>query len=120
MPTIERLSAITLATHDMARAVAFYRSIGFRLAKGGADAAFTTLSAGEDALNLILTAPDVPLAWWGRVIFFVDDVDAMHRAVSDAGYRPDFAPSDAPWGKRYFHVTDPDGHEISFARPLPA
>jgi uncharacterized glyoxalase superfamily protein PhnB len=28
------------------------------------------------------------------------------------------APSDAPWGERYFHVTDPDGHELSFARPL--
>ncbi|WP_211228893.1 VOC family protein [Thalassobaculum salexigens] len=118
MAKIEKLSAITLATHDMARSVAFYRSIGFDVAKGGETAAFTTLAAGEDALNLILAAPDVPLRWWGRVILFVDDVDAMHRAVVDAGYSPDFAPSDAPWGERYFHVTDPDGHEISFARPL--
>jgi uncharacterized glyoxalase superfamily protein PhnB len=27
-------------------------------------------------------------------------------------------PADAPWGERYFHVRDPDGHELSFARPL--
>ena len=27
--TIESLSAVTLATHDMARAVRFYRSLGF-------------------------------------------------------------------------------------------
>ena len=28
------------------------------------------------------------------------------------------APADAPWGERYFHVLDPDGHELSFARLL--
>ncbi|MHC4164482.1 MAG: VOC family protein, partial [Planctomycetota bacterium] len=28
------------------------------------------------------------------------------------------APADAEWGERYFHITDPDGHELSFARPL--
>jgi uncharacterized glyoxalase superfamily protein PhnB len=22
------------------------------------------------------------------------------------------------WGERFFHVTDPDGHELSFAWPL--
>jgi uncharacterized glyoxalase superfamily protein PhnB len=27
-------------------------------------------------------------------------------------------PHDAEWGERYFHVTDPDGHELSFAWPL--
>jgi uncharacterized glyoxalase superfamily protein PhnB len=27
-------------------------------------------------------------------------------------------PRDAEWGERFFHVTDPDGHEISFAWPL--
>ena len=31
---------------------------------------------------------------------------------------PDFAPRDAVWGERYFHITDPDGHELSFARRL--
>ena len=35
-----------------------------------------------------------------------------------AGYRPDTAPRDAEWGERFFHVTDPDGHELSFAKPL--
>jgi uncharacterized glyoxalase superfamily protein PhnB len=28
------------------------------------------------------------------------------------------APADAIWGERYFHITDPDGHEISFAMLL--
>jgi len=29
------------------------------------------------------------------------------------------SPRDAAWGERFFHVTDPDGHELSFAEPLP-
>ena len=53
-----------------------------------------------------------------RIIFYVDDVDAMHRHVLTQGLRPEAGPRDAPWGERYFHVTDPDGHSLSFARPL--
>jgi uncharacterized glyoxalase superfamily protein PhnB len=55
---------------------------------------------------------------WGRVILWVDDVDAAYSRVIAAGGVPDAAPADAPWGERYFHVRDPDGHELSFARPL--
>jgi hypothetical protein len=38
--------------------------------------------------------------------------------VVAAGYRPDTAPGDAKGGERFFHLTDPDGHELSFAWPL--
>jgi uncharacterized glyoxalase superfamily protein PhnB len=34
------------------------------------------------------------------------------------GYRIEAPPRDAEWGERFFHVTDPDGHEVSFAWPL--
>jgi uncharacterized glyoxalase superfamily protein PhnB len=51
------------------------------------------------------------------VIFWVDDVDAMHDRTLAAGADPTGPPADAPWGERYFHVRDPDGHELSFARP---
>jgi len=27
-------------------------------------------------------------------------------------------PHDGEWGERFFHLIDPDGHELSFARPL--
>jgi hypothetical protein len=33
--------------------------------------------------------------------------------------KPDTTPADAPWDERFFHLTDPGGHELSFARPLP-
>ena len=52
------------------------------------------------------------------MIFYVADVDALHARVVANGYQPDTLPRDAEWGERFFHVTDPDGHELSFARPL--
>jgi uncharacterized glyoxalase superfamily protein PhnB len=48
----------------------------------------------------------------------VDDVDAMYQRVRATGPLPLTAPADAPWGERYIHVHDPDGHELSFAKPL--
>lgn len=115
---LECVSAITLATHDMARSVAFYAALGFTLKYGGPAASFTSFYAGSGYLNLTLTSAERTWSWWGRAIFYVDDVDAHHALAVSAGLNPAFAPRDASWGERYFHITDPDGHEISFARPL--
>jgi catechol 2,3-dioxygenase-like lactoylglutathione lyase family enzyme len=115
--TVRRISAVTLAVRDMARSVGFYRLLGLRLLYGGEGAPFTSFAAGEGFLNLI-ASPDFDGRWWGRVILHVDDVDALHAAAVRAGLRPEAAPRDAPWGERFFHLRDPDGHELSFARPL--
>ena len=42
----------------------------------------------------------------------------MYERALRAGLEPSPLPRDAEWGERYFHLTDPDGHELSFARPL--
>jgi catechol-2,3-dioxygenase len=42
----ETISALTLATHDMARAVTFYQALGFALKFGGPEAAFTSFHVG--------------------------------------------------------------------------
>jgi catechol 2,3-dioxygenase-like lactoylglutathione lyase family enzyme len=116
---IESISAITLATHDMGRAVRFYSALGFTVRYGGEGAAFTSLVAGSSCLNLIAQPANMQWSWWGRVIFYVSDVDAMFQRAVGHGLRPQAAPRDASWGERFFHLTDPDGHELSFARPLP-
>ncbi|MGA7779510.1 MAG: VOC family protein [Paraburkholderia sp.] len=116
-PRIESLSAITLATHDMARAVPFYEALGFPLQFGGPQETFSSFAFGPSYLNLIADARG-SINWWGRVIIYVSDVDALYQKALAAGLQPEFAPSDAPWGERYFHITDPDGHELSFAKPL--
>ncbi|WP_250474323.1 VOC family protein [Caballeronia sp. GAFFF1] len=111
------LSAVALATHDMARAVGFYQALGFRIVHGGANEAFTSFALGDSYLN-ITSETHGPITWWGRIILYVSDVDAFYRKVKALGIEPQFAPRDAPWNERYFHLTDPDGHELSFARPL--
>lgn len=116
---IESLSAVTLATADMARSCAFYGALGFEVLFGGPAEPFTTYRAGQGFLNVQVDPSGVPAGRiWGRVIFWVDDVDAMHARSVAAGFEPEMAPSDAPWGERYFHLRDPDGHELSFARRL--
>jgi uncharacterized glyoxalase superfamily protein PhnB len=117
---IEGLSALTLATHDMRRAVRFYRMLGFAMLYGGEDAQFTSFRAGGNYLNLIAAPAERQWSWWGRAIFYVADVDALYASLVAAGISPQAPPRDAPWGERFFHVTDPDGHELSFAKPLKA
>ena len=118
--TITGISAVTLATHDMARAVRFYRFLGFVLLYGGEDASFTSFRAGDNFLNLIAAPAGRQWSWWGRLILYHADVDGLYRRLVAAGYRPEAAPRDAEWGERFFHIVDPDGHELSFAWPLPA
>jgi catechol 2,3-dioxygenase-like lactoylglutathione lyase family enzyme len=116
---IESISAVTLAVSDMRRSVDFYGAMGFDRLSGGAEVAFTTFAVGAGYLNLQLDPDHAPIAAiWGRVVFYVDDVDAAHERALAAGLSPTTTPADAPWGERYFHVRDPDGHELSFARLL--
>ena len=116
---VESISAVTLVTSDMRASVHFYEALGFSALYGGPEAAFTSFAVGTGFLNL-QHAPAPAARWrgWGRIVFWVDDVDEMHARVLAAGATPSTEPADAPWGERYFHVDDPDGHELSFARPL--
>ena len=109
---IQSISAVTLATHHMARAVRFYLTLGFVLRYGGERASFTSFAAGPGYLNLVAAAPAAEWSWWGRTIFYVADVDALYDRAVNAGLRPSFPPRDAEWGERYFHISDPDGHEL--------
>ncbi len=101
----------------MVASVEFYVALGFGVAYGGPEEPFTSLTIGSNFVNL-QRAGHVPGTNWGRVIFHVDDPDAVHAIALAAGYTAETEPADAPWGERYFHIHDPDGHELSFARRL--
>ena len=126
--SVQSISAITLAVADMARSVDFYRNkVGMEVLYGGATASFTSFKVGAGYLNLTLNPntgnpntgnPDNTATKWGRLIFHVDDVDALYQQLVQAGLTPSTMPADASWGERYFHIDDPDSHELSFAKPL--
>jgi catechol 2,3-dioxygenase-like lactoylglutathione lyase family enzyme len=113
------INAVTLLTADMATSCAFYEGLGFERVVGGPDTPFTTYRVGPGFLNVQFDPAHAPVAAiWGRVIFWVADVDAMYERARAQGAVPEMPPSDAPWGERYFHLRDPDGHELSFAKLL--
>lgn len=117
---IEALSAVTLLTRDLPRAMRFYESLGFRLRSGDAQSRLVSYRAGESCLNLLADGAGPAGPMWGRVIFHVADVDRMYARALQLGLAPEAPPRDAPWGERFFHLRDPDGHELSFAKPIPA
>ena len=114
---VDRISAVTLKIRDMARSVHFYNEIlGMEVIYGGKHAPFTSLRTArtQDAiLNLEQGAGDR----WGRMIFHVEDVDELWQYLKAREFNAP-KPRDAAWGERYFHLYDPDGHELSFAKPL--
>jgi catechol 2,3-dioxygenase-like lactoylglutathione lyase family enzyme len=115
---IEQISAVTLMTADMAKAVEFYTAMGFELKYGGPEASFTSFTAGDGYVNLELRHAYSAGPLWGRVVFYVSDVDACFDRARGHGFEPSTTPRDAEWGERYFHISDPDGNELSFARPI--
>jgi len=117
-PTIEKISAITFRVSNMKPSVQFYRNVlGMELLYGGEHASFSSLRA-SDSESAVLNLEQGTVSQWGRLIFHVTDVDAFWAHLNEKGFNPE-TPRDASWGERYFHMLDPDGQELSFAKPLP-
>ena len=115
---IERISAVTLGVRDMAASVQFYRDVlGLELLYGGERAGFSSLRTKDTQSAILNLEEGHAVTRWGRLIFHVTDVDACWAHLKENGFQPE-SPRDASWGERYFHMADPDGHELSFARPI--
>jgi catechol 2,3-dioxygenase-like lactoylglutathione lyase family enzyme len=115
---IEKISAVTLKVADMTVAVRFYRDVlGMEVIYGGDDTYFSSLRTKEEKGPILNLEQGPSVIGWGRLIFYVTDVDAIWAYLQEKGFHPE-SPQDASWGERYFHMPDPDGHELSFARPL--
>lgn len=138
MDNIIRISAITLRISEMRRSCNFYCHIpGFKLVYGGSiDDSFSTFQIGSIKpyvyLNLVLIADndsthlgndEIDRRYFGRIIFHVDDVDKLYlyfRNNEKISKTICFEqpPRDAPGGERYFQIREPDGYELSFAKPI--
>jgi len=116
--TVKRISAVTFRVSNMHASVHFYRDVlGMEVLYGGDGAGFSSLRAKETHSAILNLELGETVTRWGRLIFHVADVDEIWRHLIELGFRPE-RPRDASWGERYFHMRDPDGHELSFAWPL--
>ena len=124
---VSKISAITLRISDMKKSVNFYSRIpNFKIVYGGSDSQFTSFlidDASKSYLNLRINEVSAEATHWGRIIFYVDDVDELFdymkndETISRLG-NLESKPVDAAWGERFFHVLDPDGYKLSFAIPI--
>ena len=116
--SVERISAVTFRVSDMQASVHFYRDVlGMEVLYGGERSSFSSLRAKETDSAILNLELGESAARWGRLIFYVANVDGAWKHLTESGFKPE-RPQDAPWGERYFHLHDPDGHELSFAQPL--
>ena len=115
---IEKISAVTFRVSDMPLSVRFYKDVlGMEIVFGGKDNSFSSLRATDGSMPILNLEQGHSVPDWGRMIFYVADVDAFWEFLRGKGLQPE-RPRDASWGERYFHMPDPDGHELSFARPI--
>jgi len=82
-----------------------------------AETTFSSLQARDADSAILNLEQGERVNGWGRLIFHVADADALWRRFNELGFEPE-KPQNASWGERYFHLLDPDGHALSFARPL--
>ena len=115
---IEKISAVTLTVASMRDSLRFYRDVlGMEIVHGGEDGCFSSLRAKDVEDPILNLEQGRSVIRWGRMIFYVADVDGFWAYLRGRGFHPE-SPRDASWGERYFHMPDPDGHELSFARPI--
>jgi catechol 2,3-dioxygenase-like lactoylglutathione lyase family enzyme len=118
VPRVEKISAVTFQVTNMEVSVRFYRDVlGMELIYGGEHSYFSSLRSREAASAILNLERGHPESRWGRLILYVTDVDDIWTHLKESGFDP-AQPRDGAWGERYFHMADPDGHELSFARPL--
>jgi catechol 2,3-dioxygenase-like lactoylglutathione lyase family enzyme len=115
---IEKISAATLKVASMRNSVRFYGDVlGREVLFGGKETSFSSLRANDGSAPILNLEQGRSVTGWGRMIFYVADVDLFWEYLPGKGFNPE-RPRDASWGERYFHIPDPDGHELSFACPI--
>jgi lactoylglutathione lyase len=109
---------------DEARSVAFYdQAFGLKVADRLDFESFTLVYMSNDETGFELeltvnkgrTEPYNLCDGYGHLAFSVDDLEAEHKRLTDAGLSPrklvDFAPAGEVIA-RFFFIADPDGYQI--------
>jgi catechol 2,3-dioxygenase-like lactoylglutathione lyase family enzyme len=131
MMNVYKISAVTILIKDMKRSCNFYSKIpGFKLIYGGSPCdRFTTYEIGTSVyLNLELFEMrtnnlERDTRNTAKIILHTEDVDELYFYFKNNKNISrlilfENEPTDASWGERYFHIRDPDGYLLSFAKPI--
>jgi catechol 2,3-dioxygenase-like lactoylglutathione lyase family enzyme len=127
-----RLEAIhpVLQARDVAKSIAFYRSLGFEVVFQDSPTNPKYVGIEREGLQLHLQWAD-PQQWAYPVDrpvyrFMVSDVDAAFAEfTASSGLSPNSTPAspfsepkETSWGTREFHARDPSGNALQFYRSL--
>jgi lactoylglutathione lyase len=120
------LAYAILFAADLERSIRFYRDVlGIPLrfstesyAEFETEGAKFALYARAHLRELIGQEAPADRAPWpqAEIAFFVEDPDAEHDRLRDAGVAILAQPTDRPWGERTLHVSDADGNVIELTR----
>ena len=115
---VEKISAVTFRVLNMKASVRFYKDVlGMEIIYGGEDGSFSSLRAKDANTLILILEQGRSVPGWGRMIFYVADVDAFWEHLRGKGLQPE-SPRNASGVSCNFHMPHPDGHELSFARPI--
>jgi catechol 2,3-dioxygenase-like lactoylglutathione lyase family enzyme len=107
-----RLNQVTVPALDIARSIAFYKTLGFRLIVQAAHYARYELPDGETTFSLNVTDDAKGAANGASIYFECDDLDARVADLKAKGIRFDSDPVDQSWLWREAWLSDPAGVKL--------
>jgi uncharacterized glyoxalase superfamily protein PhnB len=129
-PTPEKFHAstsVSITVKDLLKSTAWYRDVvGFgvvRTYEREGTPILVEIKAGDVSINL---NQDDGAKGWERIkglgfsinFWTTEDIDAIAARIKASGGTLDSEPVDAPWGARFFRLTDPDGYKLAVLKPL--
>lgn len=120
-------TSVSITVKDIHKSLAWYQNVvGFgveRSVERDGNPVFVALKAGDVRLSL---NQDDGAKGWDRIkglgfsinIWTTEDVDAIASRIKASGGTLDSEPVDAPWGARFFRLTDPDGFKLAILKSL--
>ena len=120
-------AAVSLTVKDIQKSLGWYLDVlGLgveRSVERDGKLVFAALKAGDVRISL---NQDDGAKGWDRTkglgfsinISVTEDIDAIANRIKASGGKLDSEPVDAPWGARYFALTDPDGYKLGMLKWL--